>query len=257
MSRPASSSLEADIAAALDWWREAGVDADYADEPHAWLDATKVAEVPVEQVRRPVAVAAPTRPEPKIGGTREGWPQELGAFRQWWLAEPTLDEGGLAPRIAPSGETGADLMVLVSMPEESDAETLLSGPQGKLLDGFLTAAGVASERVYRAAVLPRHTPVADWPELEAKGMGAVLAHHVLLVRPRRLIVFGRNILPLCGHDPAQVTQNLRSFNHEGGRVPALFTLGLERLRDKGQLRAKFWGSWLDWTESDAWREKDG
>ena len=258
MSRAATSTLETDIASALDWWREAGVDADYADEPSAWLDAAKAAEAPVEQMRRPATKAAtPPPPEPRIGGARESWPWELAAFKQWWLRDPTLDEGGLAPRIAPSGEAGADLMVLVAMPEESDAGTLLSGPHGKLLDGFLAAAGVASDRVYRAAVLPRYTPLADWQEQERQGMGAVLAHHVALVRPRRLIVFGRNILPLCGHDPAQVTQNLRSFNHEGGRVPAMFTVGLERLRDKGQLRARLWSSWLDWTECDAWREKDG
>ena len=257
MPRSAQVPMEADIAAAFGWWREAGVDSDYTEEPKAWLDAAKVAEAPAEEARRKVAVAPPPPPEPKIGGPSECWPQDLAAFRKWWLAEPTLDEGGLSPRIAPAGEAGADLMVLVTMPEETDTDTILSGRQGDLLDGFLKAAGLSADRVYRAAVLPRYTMLADWPGLQEQGLGALLAHHVSLVRPRRLIAFGRNILPLCGHDPAQVTQNLRSFNHEGGRVPALFTSGLERLRDKGQFRAKLWNSWLDWTESDAWREHDG
>lgn len=252
---PPPSPLTADIAAAIDWWREAGVDAQFTDEPHAWLSdpeadqpAPAVANAPDEQV--PVAL------EPEIGGPRESWPQDLAAFHRWWLAEPSLDQGGFAPRIAPAGEAGADLMILVAVPEDSDTERLLSGQQGRLLDGFLAAAGIAPDKVYRASVLPRHTPLADWAQAERQGMGAVLARHVMLARPKRMIILGRNILPLCGHDPAQGTQKLRSFNHEGGRVPALFVAGPDRLLDNPQLRARLWQQWLDWTETDAWREAE-
>ncbi|ANY20796.1 hypothetical protein A6F68_02296 [Tsuneonella dongtanensis] len=243
----------------LDWWREAGVDAVFRDDPHAWLtDPDAAAEEPIEAPQRRIAdEVPPIALEPTIGGPRESWPTDLAAFQRWWLAEPSLDEGGLSPRIAPAGEAGADLMVLVAMPEEMDRETLLSGPHGKLLDGFLRAAGLPGEKVYKAAVLPRHTPLADWAQIERQGMGELLAHHVALVRPKRLLVFGRNILPLCGHDPAQGAQKLRSFNHEGGRVPSLFAAGLERLLGNGQLRARLWQHWLDWTESDTWREADG
>lgn len=253
---PRPSPLQADIAAALDWWREAGVDAAYSDEPRGWL-ADPEAEAPAAEAIKPTKVAPPPVPAAKIGGPRAAWPGDLAAFRQWWLAEPLLDEGGLAPRVAPLGDAGAELMVLIAMPEESDRDTLLSGPQGRLLDGFLAAAGLAPEQVYRAAALPRHTPLADWAQLTTQGMGDVLAHHVALARPKRLLVLGRVVLPLCGHDPAQGAQKLRSFNHEGGRVPALFEAGLERLLGNWQLRARLWQRWLDWTDGDAWREGSG
>lgn len=253
---PSPSPLQADIAAALDWWREAGVDAVYSDEPKGWL-ADPETEAPAAEAIKPERTVPPPPPAVKIGGPRAAWPQDLAAFRQWWLAEPSLDEGGLAPRIAPSGEAGAELMVLVSMPEEADSDTLLSGPHGRLLNSFLAAAGLAPEQVYRAAALTRHTPLADWAELTAQGMGEVLAHHVALARPKRLLVLGRVVLPLCGHDPAQGAQKLRSFNHEGGRVPALYEVGLERLLGNWQLRARLWQRWLDWTDGDAWREGSG
>lgn len=251
---PRPSPLQTDIAAALDWWRGAGVDAVYADEPQAWL-ADPASEAPASPGEGKRAEKPEPPPAALIGGPRAAWPRDLESFKEWWLAEPLLDEGGLAPRVAPVGEAGAALMVLVAMPEEGDRDTLLSGPQGRLLDGFLAAAGLAPEQVYRAAALPRHTQLADWGELERQGLGAVLAHHVALAKPKRLIVLGRNILPLCGHDPAQGAQKLRAFNHEGGRVPALYEVGLERLLSNWQSRARLWQRWLEWTDGNAWREE--
>ena len=247
MVRPAPSALTSDIAAALDWWRQAGVDATYLDEPHSWLAEPEPAE-PVRPASAPAPEEPPPAPARQIGGPPAQWPQGLAAFREWWLANPSLDEGGLAPRVAPVGEAEPELMVLVAMPQEDDRDTLLSGAQGRLLDGFLQAAGLTPDRVYRASVLPRHTPLPDWPMLAHEGLGAVIAHHVALVQPQRLLILGLNILPLCGHDPAQGPAALSFFNHEGGRVPALAEAGLERLRGSAQLRARLWKRWLEWTD---------
>lgn len=248
-----SSTLESKIAAALDWWREAGVDAAFADEARGWLAATVAAETSAEVPATRKRAAAPVEPTPgpipsQIGGPPESWPQDLAAFREWWLSELSLDEGGLTPRIAPVGEANPELMVLVAMPEEGDRETLLSGLQGKLLDSFLSAAGIPPGRTYRASVLTRHTPLPDLPALASQGLGKVVAHHVALAQPKRLLILGRNILPFCGHDPAQGPATLTLFHHEGGKVPALAEVGLERLLEKAPLRARLWKRWLDWTD---------
>ena len=256
MPSPAPSPLASDIAAALDWWREAGVDATFTDAPRKWLKDPEAAQAPMAKPAIK-ADAPPPAPKATLGGNRALWPQDLAAFQQWWLTEPSLDEGGLAPRVAPRGEAGAELMVVVAMPEESDRDMLLSGRIGTLLDSFLAAAGMPSDKVYRAAVLPRHTPLADWRAVADEGIGAVLAHHVELARPKRLLAFGRNIPPLCGHDPAQGAQNLRSFNHEGGRVSALYEVGLDRLLEKPGLRSRFWQRWLDWTDGQTWDDGHG
>ncbi|WP_095010946.1 hypothetical protein [Tsuneonella mangrovi] len=251
MTGKTSLSLNRQVAAALDWWREAGVDADFSDEASGWL-----ADVESEPEAAPAtAVAthengdAQSTPErPQIGGAKEGWPSDLAAFRQWWLTEPSLDDGGLAPRIASRGNSGAELMIIVAQPEEQDREQLLTGPQGKLLAGFLAAAGIAAENASFVAVLPRHTPLPDWRALAAGRMGELLAHHVALGAPKRILVLGRNILPLCGHDPAQGPAALRNFNHEGVRVPAMAEVGPERLLANAATRARLWQRWLDWTD---------
>src|SRR5690242_19127952 len=95
--RPAPSLADS-IAAAQAWWREAGVDFAYTDEPAPWLADEKTADAPA-----PPAQATPARPpepeRPKIGGDRASWPQDLAAFRDWWLVEPSLDAGGTHPRL--------------------------------------------------------------------------------------------------------------------------------------------------------------
>lgn len=200
--RPAPTLAES-IAAAQAWWRDAGVDFAYHDEPSGWLaDAKSVDPAPPAQVAP--AAALPTEPAPPpVGGDRADWPQDLETFAQWWLAEPSLDAGGTHPRLAPRGAAGAALLLLVPMPEEGDRDTLLAGPHSRLLSSFARAAGFAPEAVAVAAALPRHTPMPDWDGLAAHGHGAVLLHLLGLARPQRVIAFGRRILPLLGHAPAQ------------------------------------------------------
>jgi DNA polymerase len=251
MPRSSPSPLESKIAAALDWWREAGVDVGFTDEAHGWLRARAESAAPTESDRPRAQAAiepAPAPPARQIGGPQNAWPTDLDAFRKWWLTEPSLDEGGLAPRVAPVGDPNPELMVLVEMPEEGDRDTLLSGPQGQLLGSFLSAAELPPSQVYRASVLPRHTVLPDWSASAVEGIGKVLAHHVALVQPKRLLAFGRSILPLCGHDPAQGAAALTFFHHESGRVPLLAEVGLDRLLEKAQLRARLWKRWLDWTD---------
>ncbi|MXO74173.1 hypothetical protein GRI40_02915 [Altererythrobacter aerius] len=251
MPQPAQSPLASDIAAALDWWRTAGVDAAYRDTAEPWL-AEKEEPAPAGPAPRSAAAAPPPPAPARVGGDRAQWPQTLDTFADWWLNEGSLDEGGLSPRVAPRGPLGAELMIVVPMPEDADRETLLSGPQGRLLGAFAVAAGLSADQVYYAAALPRHETLPDWAGLRAGGMGDVLGHHVALARPKRVLVLGQNILPLIGHDPAQGAQNLRTFNHEGGAVPALFEAGPERLLGNGKLRARLWRRWLEWTDGQKW-----
>ena len=252
MSTPSSTTLEAELRAALDWWREAGVDHSYGEEPTGWLAEPE--EIAAASPAPAAREEAPPPPPPKIGGDRASWPSDLATFHNWWLSEDTLDHGGTYPRISPRGEARPSLMVLVPEPEADDHERLLSGPQGRLLDAMLRAMGAPPERVYLASALPRHTPLPDWDRIAAEGMGAVLSHHVQLVAPRRLLVLGRNILPLFGHDAAQGSAASFLFNHEGGNVPAMAGFGLETLLARASERARFWRRWLEWTDGNSWLE---
>jgi DNA polymerase len=246
-------TLAEQLAAAHAWWREAGVDCDFADEPRDWLEQPPAAAASGEpSFVPPAAPAKPTEPQiPPLGGDRSRWPQTLADFAPWWLAEESLETAGTAPRVAPRGTEGAALMVLVPMPEEGDSERLLAGPQGKLIGNMLTAMGIAEDAAYLAAALPRHAKHPDWQALAARQLGEIVAHHVRLARPQRLLILGRAMLPLFGHDTAQGAAAAREIALEGCDVPALASFGPEPLLATPRFRAALWRGWLEWTEGDA------
>ena len=101
-SSPSSASAPdvAAIAAALQWWREAGVEHSYADDAASWL-----APPEVKSAAAPAAYVAPPPPAPPprplIGGDPAQWPQDLASFQTWWLSELSLDA---APRGRFEGE---------------------------------------------------------------------------------------------------------------------------------------------------------
>jgi DNA polymerase len=246
------------LAAALDWWRDAGLDNDFAAQPARWLppDTAPSAGGASPPPRSAGAAAAQPQPgEPAAAPVpaidRSGWPQDLASFAGWWLAEPALDDGRTSGRVPPRGPLGAELMVIVPDPERDDAAgpeaRLLSGPQGRLLEAMLAAMGVAPDAVYLASVLPRHMPMPDWASLDEKGFGALLRHHVALVRPKRMVALGGSILPLLGHDPAHNPAVLRHFNHEGLTIPLLAGISLAALLERPRWKAGLWRGWLDWT----------
>ncbi|MCA1662600.1 MAG: hypothetical protein LC648_10840 [Novosphingobium sp.] len=254
-------------AAAQAWWREAGVDLDFADAPTDWLAGARAAPSLGESPRRrgPQAEGAPLEargprlredahgseepPKTRIGGDHARWPTTLIEFGEWWLTEPSLDPAPAARRVLPAGPAGAPLMVVVSAPEAEDRESLLSGRQGRLLDAILAAFGHARGEVYLATALPSPAAVTDWAALGAAGMDQVLARHIALAAPRRLIVFGRDISPLLGHDPAQAAQSSLHFSHQGTSLPLAFAPTLEALLERPALKRGLWRRWLDWTRT--------
>ena len=243
---PASNLTEA-LAAAQDWWREAGVDCDFTDEPQHWLakpdDKREAAQSATAVTAAPVRQA----PEvPPLGGPREGWPASLDAFAAWWADLPDLP--GAGPALAPRGAAQADLMVLAPMPEAEDSDTLLSGRHGTLVGNMLRAMNIPPESAYLAAALPRHASHPDWTGLAARGLGAITLHHIALAAPRRLLILGREMLPLFRHDPAQGAASTQEIALEGIKVPALVARGPDALLAEPRFRRALWQGWLGWTE---------
>lgn len=256
MQGQVQTGIAGDIAAAMAWWREAGVDCHFADAPQQWLAPSEAAarggEDAASGVAAPLRKAAPKPPAAptRIGGDKALWPQDLTGFHEWWRTEPSLDSAPPTERVLPRGSIKAPLMVLVEQPEPEDSDCLLSGAAGRHLKAMLSAMGYAEDKVYLASALPRHTPLADWTALAANGLGEVVAHHIGLASPQRLLVLGNNLPPLLGHDPAQSAQPLRAFNHESRTIPVLSAPGLDALA-RPRMKAQLWSRWLDWTETTA------
>lgn len=242
------SSAEA-INSALDWWREAGVDYDFTDQPHDWLARPEPEIEPAATSAPgpgPVFTAPPPPPRARIGGEPGQWPQYLAAFQAWWLTEPSLDDGQTAGRVPPRGPVGAELMVMVDHPEAQDAGHLLSGPRGRLIHGIVSALGLDPDAVYFAAVLPRHMPLPDWAALADAGLGDLARHHVNLAAPKRLIGFGSHVSSLLGHDPAKSVQQGGQIWSLGAGVPAMAAPELENLLARPMGKARLWQALLDW-----------
>ena len=245
MDNRTTLTLAEQLAAAQDWWLEAGVDSQFADEPRNWLDKPAPEPELAPQTATAAKPAAPT--VLPLGGSPASWPQSLAEFAPWWLACDQLDTGGSGPRVAPRGAAGAELMILVPMPEGTDGDRLLSGQQGQLIGNMLAAMGVAEGAAYLATALPRHAHHPDWQALANRQLGQVVTHHVDLAAPKRLLVLGRAMLPLFGHDPAQAGANPRRIALEGCGVPALASFGPEALLQTPRFRAGLWRGWLEWT----------
>jgi DNA polymerase len=267
MTRP-ETDLARELEAALAFWQAAGVTHDFTDDATAWLAQAPLAPAPAEGVRTtgtrhgaggsaatssdagflrsraaPPAVA-PQAPRPDLLG--ESPPADLAAFREWWMTAAGLSASRTYPRIAPRGPAGAALMVLVPQPEDTDRETLLEGPQGRLLANILAAMGIDAGAVYVAAALPSHTPMADLRTLAANGMDKVTAHHVALAAPARLLVLGTALGAMMG---AKGADGLREINHESGKVPVMMSETLEAMLDSPALKARFWRRWMEWSAS--------
>ncbi len=243
------------LAGALAWWREAGVDCDFGDEPTDWLAQAEAAEAVTAPKVEPVAKAPPQRTAiqralegengsgARVGGAAAQYPADLETFREFWLSEPGLDERGPAGRVAPRGAQGAKLMLLVAQPDPEDDERLLNGPQGRLLASILRAMGLAEGETYLASALPRPAPLPDWNALAARGLGDLTRHHIALAAPQRLMVFGRGLAPLLaeGGEPSPALQL-------GDRsVPLLVAPRLDRLARMPGHRKQFWTNWLEWS----------
>lgn len=247
--------MAAEIAAAMEWWDIAGVDCGFTDEPTNWLADAVPSSGKADRASEPQAASPNPRtttapappPQIRLGGDKSNWPTNLSSFQTWWLEEPTLSDSGGTSRIAPRGEAEAALMIIVPHPEQADTDTLLSGPEGRLLASMLNAMQIAPEATYIASALPRHTRLPDWDALEAAGLGDVLARHVALAAPKRLLLLGRRVLSLLAHDTAQGSVALREFNHESAGIPAAAGAGLDAMLAQPGERARFWRRWLEWT----------
>ena len=259
----ADPTMTDQMRAALDWWQLAGVDSDFCDDATDWLgesisangasasqseaETTSFAGKAQAQERQEVAPKVSAKPVERIDLLGTNPPNTLIEFHEWWLSAPGLDAIGPRGRIPPRGTESAELMVLVTDPEQGDSDKLLSGPQGRLLKRIIAAIGLPEEKVYFASALPRHTPLADTAAIAASGMDEVTKLHVSLVGPRQVLAFGAGIPPLLGHGPTNDLSLLREINQTTSSIPLFVTEGLDAMMAMPRLKARFWRRWIEWS----------
>lgn len=257
-------SITQSLDAAINWWRDAGVDVDFAEDATNWLaqpapdkgnKATSNEPKTKTKTRTPMVEELEKKPVQQRILSDDAIPGNLDAFHKWWLEDPGLDSMGPRGRVAPRGPAtgqGAKLMVLVLDPEPDDTATLLSGARGRLLSKILAASGVDESEVYFASVLPRHMPVADGADLANKGYAEILHLHIALAKPEYICALGSHILPLLAHGAADTATkeagSLQEINHDNRTTPLFVAESLEGMMGSPSLKARFWRRWVQWTE---------
>ena len=251
MTHAEHTPFDREIAAVTEWWRHAGVDTCFENEPVGWL-TEKQAKENSRSGQTSIAQSSQetqTMPAQMLGGGKDNWPSQLEEFRSWFASDITRDLS-LRDGIAPFGKAGANLMIVTVQPESADGSQILSNDPGMYFRGILAASAIAEDDIYFASVLPAAMPQPDWNDLNARGIGEIIRHHISIVRPKRIVALGSSILPLLGNNPAQGPAEIRQFEQDSHSTPLFAAWQINRLRERSAARKRFWKLWLDWIASD-------
>ena len=224
-------------ASALAWWTEAGLDTIVDEAPRDWLRAKEPAPAPSPAIDAPEAPA---------GG--EDWPDQLELFQAWLKTSDRLPFAApSAPRVCPSGDPAAGLMIVTAMPtgEDCAAGTLISGEAGRLFDRMLAAIGRDRESIYLAALSCFPSPAGLAGGAAAKQCATLARHHIGLAAPKAVLLLGDEpAKALTGQSMAQARGRWHEVRTQAGPIKALVTLPPNLLLDQPGLKRLAWADLL-------------
>lgn len=140
----------------------------------------------------------------------------------------------------PVGPLNAPLMVISDMPDpaDMDAGALLSARAGALLDAMLRAIGLERGDLHVASLFLTRPPGGMVETADLVASADRMRMHVALAGPRRLLLLGdRTASALSLNGPPH---GLRSFNHDGGNVPAIATIHPRLMLNRPAAKAECW-----------------
>ena len=203
------------------------------EEPRDWLRPKSPSVASVVSAPAPVAVT----PETAL-------PEQLDAFRELLLTSadlPFVSPG--APRVCPAGDPGAGLMIMVDIPAAADcaAGSLVSGESGQLLDRMLAAIGRSRETVYLAALSCLRPADGRIAGEAATRCAALARHHIGLVAPKALLLFGDACSrALTGLPVAQARGRWHDVPTHAGPVRTIVTMTPDYLLRQPSAKALAW-----------------
>ena len=243
MERETNFTAAEAAASVLQWWSDAGVDVALDEAPRDWLKPQARPE-PVGAGSRPAVPSAPSAPPSSEAAPPGELPDQLPLFRAWLAESGDLPYAApAAPRLCPSGDPSADLMILTDMPSGEDcvAGTLISGEAGRLFDRMLAAIGRSRETIYLAALSCLRSPDGRFNEEGARRCATLARHHAGLVQPRALLIFGDAASKaMLGLPLAQARGRWHELATHAGPVKALVSIPPSYLVNHPKAKAHAW-----------------
>jgi DNA polymerase len=228
MSHAAAESLQ-------QWWTDAGVDTLVGEIPRDWLRA---AEKPV-QASGPSPSGAPAAP-----AAEAELPGQLNLFQAWLQSSETLSFAApAAPRVCPSGDPAAGLMILTDMPAAEDCASgnLLSGRAGRLFDRMLAAIGRDRASIYLAAMSCLRAPSGRLTGEPAQRCATLARHHLGLAAPRAVLILGDDAArALLGLGVTEGRGRWHEVQTHSGPIRALVSLSPDHLLLHPRHKAAAW-----------------
>lgn len=199
-------------ASALSWWQEAGVDTLVAEEPRDWL--------------KPKA-APPPAAAPDAALTATELPDTIDAFQAWWrtiaLPFPTM-----GARLDPAGDPVSGLMVMTDMPAPGGG--WFEGEADPLFDRQMTAIGRDRGNLYLASLSPLRAMQMRFDAAAAQFLAEIARHHIGLVRPRALLLFGDACAQtLLGESVTRARGRWHALETPSGPIRVLATIRPEQV----------------------------
>jgi uracil-DNA glycosylase family 4 len=224
-SEPFSSAA---AASALQWWTDAGVDCLVDEEPRDWLRPKS----------RIAPDALPEVAEQSLPGQLELFRTHLAESDRLSFATPS------APRVLPSGDPAAGLMMLTDMPAAVDLRSgiLLSEEAGRLFDRMLAAIGRSRDSIYLASLSCFRSPSGNFDSGNASACADLARHHIGLVAPQAVLLLGDTAAKalLGGLAVLQARGRWHQISTPSGQYPAMATFHPDRLLDQPAFKAAAW-----------------
>jgi uracil-DNA glycosylase family 4 len=218
---------QASVASALEWWQDAGVDALVADEPRDWL---------ARPATRAPAPEAPPR-EPREAAP----PPDLEAFLAWRLGPEAPEAGWLTPRLGATGPADAEWVLVTDMPEADDADRLMSGRPGALLDRMLAAIGLRRDTVHLLPLAAARPMTGRIPPEDEARLVELARHHLALVKPARLLLLGQAASRVLEETSrAGPSNRIHAVNYFGAKTQALASYHPRFLLERPAAKSEAW-----------------
>lgn len=236
VERDEISITAGEAASLLQWWSDAGVDCLVDEKPHDWLRVKPVPEARVATV--------PSAAEP----AREELPAQLDMFRAYLAQDEELPFAApQAPRVCPSGDPSAGLMLITDMPASEDCTsgTLMSGEVGLLLDRMLAAIGRDRDSIYLASLSCLRSPSGAFNDQSASRCALLARHHVGLVAPKAVLLLGDNCCKaMLGISVMQARGRWHRITTHAGDIDALASFHPSYLLERPTAKKHAWADLL-------------